>query len=83
MTSRKLNLSADVADPIDQDPHRPELRLAAHEAENGDPACVSVCIGAAWGQQTRFLSLSPDEARTMARYLAEMALAAEMLAVVS
>lgn len=66
--------SVDLRDSDDDreiSPHRPEVQIWA---EHEEAQCrVSVSIGALWGQQGRFLELSPNEAREMARKLTAVA----------
>lgn len=49
-------------------PHRPELKVwASHDEDLG--ATVTLMVNSLWGQGTRFVELSPDEARKLARLL--------------
>lgn len=75
--SRKLDLEPNCAELADRGVHRPDFRVGAdHDPEYGG-AIVSLSIGALWGQQLRFASLTPDEAHRLARLLTEMAVAVE------
>jgi hypothetical protein len=68
---RKLDLR-DSENLLDNSPHRPEVRIWADQDEEDHPY-VSVAIGALFGQPLRFLELAPDEARSLARLLNQVA----------
>lgn len=64
---RHAVLNLDDGLGIDGDPTRPRISVWYEEGEDDHP--VSVSLGAMWGAQQRFLSLSPGEARRLARML--------------
>lgn len=69
---RRLNLRPDGAvDGTEANPHRPEIGvwggLSAYDQTTG--ADVAVSIGALWGQPIRFIEMTPEEARALARDL--------------
>jgi hypothetical protein len=69
--SLKLDLRNHRDEADEGDPHRPELRVSAME-DDGIPN-VTLTVSATWGQQLRFVTLMPDEARRLARQLTMIA----------
>lgn len=67
----------------DADPHRPRVSvwIDENEIEEGKPLPpLTLSLGALWGQQQRFVSLSPLEARSLAGDLKDLADAVDSLA---
>jgi hypothetical protein len=54
-------------------PHRPKISVWADWNDDDRAPNVAVTIDALWGQQQRFVNLSPDEARSLASHLTAMA----------
>jgi hypothetical protein len=66
---RNLNLSAEGKNGG----NRPSISIWPAADEDMPPAVVTVAIHAMYGQQSRYIDLTPDEALTLARYLIETA----------
>jgi hypothetical protein len=63
--SRKLALTPDPW--TEENPHRPEVRIWADDGDEEDAnPNVTLSLGALFGQGSRFLEMTPDEARTLA-----------------
>lgn len=67
---RCLNLTDDPNTEVSG--NRPNISMWADTNDHGKPQ-VSVCIGALFGEHIRFLDLTPDEARTFATLLNQVA----------
>ena len=75
---KQMDLSGDMENSFECDPHRPPISIMADGAGTAEsPACVSLCISALWGQHSRYVDLLPAEARTLAKLLTDMADAIE------
>lgn len=70
--SRKLFLTADPQ--TEENPHRPELRIWADDGDEEDAEPnVTLALGSMFGQASRFVEMTPDEARTLAVLLKQVA----------
>lgn len=78
---RSLDLPGDGTDPLEHDPHRPELKVWASADE--DMAHVTFSLSALWGQPLRFVDMTPSEARKLAALLTDAAMAVEKCEAVS
>lgn len=76
MRHLKLDLTEDAAMEF-IDPMRPLITMWPENEEGKD--VVSVSIGSAWGAAQRYLTLKPEEARTLAQLLVLAAERAEAL----
>lgn len=65
---RKLDLTPHIEDRREGNPHRPELSVWAEVDDDGNASAV-LSIGDLWGQQKRFVEMTPGEARQLARML--------------
>ena len=70
--SRKLFLTNDPW--TEENPHRPELRVWADDGDEEDAEPnVTLALGSLMGQCSRFAEMTPDEARTLAVLLKQVA----------
>lgn len=67
-----LDLRDKDVDPCDGSTHRPELRIWAGNDEHIGPHVV-LMLGTMWGCASRFVELTPDEARKFCRLLTDAA----------
>jgi len=66
ISHRVLDLTSDK--DCGDELHRPELRVWAG-ADDDTPPHVTMSLSPLWAQPSRFVDLTPDEARTLAQHL--------------
>ncbi len=70
---RRIKLSGDPDDPREVSPHKPNLAVWAGFKDGEGGAVVTLMLDALWGQPSRFVTLTPGDARTLAALLSATA----------